>query len=87
MPNNNFNPQRMQGLVNVISKKIGVPPEQLMNELQQGKFDSALKNMKPQEATMFGQFMSNPQMLDKLMSTPQAQSLYNKLSGDDNNKK
>ncbi len=79
---NNTNPQAMQAMLNVVSKKIGVPPEQLKKELEAGKFDSALKNMKPQEAAMFNQFISNPQMLDKIMSTPQARSLYKKLSGE-----
>ena len=50
-------------------------------ELMQGKFDSAIKNMKPDEARIFNAVLSNPQMLEKLMSAPQAQALYQKLTG------
>ena len=55
--------------------------ERLKRELMQGKFDSAIKNMKPDEAQKFNAVLSNPQMLEKLMSAPQAQALYQKLTG------
>lgn len=37
--------------------------------------------MKPDEAQKFNAVLSNPQMLEKLMSAPQAQALYHKLTG------
>ena len=73
--------QNLNGLLQTVSQKLGVPPEQLRKELEAGKFDSALKNMSPAEANKFQQAVKNPQMLDKLMSTPQAKALYQKLSG------
>ena len=79
MTNNNY--ENMDALVNAVSKKLGISPEQLQSELKAGKFDSALKNMKPAEEAKFKQILSNPHLLDKFMSTPQAQSLYNKLTG------
>ena len=78
---NDANPNNMEALLKIVGKKLGIPPEQLKNELQSGKFDSALKNMKPQDAATFNQFLSNPAMVDKFLNTPQAQALYNKLSG------
>ena len=74
-------PQAMEALLKTVSGKLGVPPEQLRNELMQGKFDNALKNMKPDEAKKFNAILSNPKMLEKFMSAPQAQALYNKLTG------
>ena len=73
--------QNLNSLLQTVSQKLGVPPEQLRKELEAGKFDSALKNMSPAEASKFQQAVKNPQMLDKLMSTPQAKALYQKLSG------
>ena len=73
--------QNLNSLLQTVSQKLGVPPEQLRKELEAGKFDSALKNMSPAEANKFQQAVKNPQMLDKLMSTPQAKALYQKLSG------
>ncbi len=78
---NNIDKNQLQGLLNTVSKKIGVPPEQLRKELEEGKFDSALSAMNQQEATKFQQAVKNPALIEKLMSTPQAKALYNKLTG------
>lgn len=75
------NPQNLDALLNSVSSKLNIPPEKLRQELMQGKFDNALKNMKPDEAQKFNQILSNPKMLEKFMSAPQAQALYKKLSG------
>lgn len=75
-----LNSGNMNELLSAVSRKLGVPPEQLKRELEAGKFDSALKNMKPAEEAKFNQILNNPQFLDKFMSTPQAQALYKKLT-------
>lgn len=79
--NNNIDKNQLQGLLNTVSKKIGVPPEQLRKELEEGKFDSALSAMNPSESAKFQQAVKNPALIEKLMSTPQAKALYNKLTG------
>ncbi len=76
----NINTNNMNGLISAVSKKLGMPAEQLKRELESGKFDSALKNMKPADEAKFNQLIKNPQVLDKFMSTPQAQALYKKLT-------
>ena len=73
--------QDMEGLLQAVSKKLGVPADRLRKELQAGKFDSALQSMDPANAAKFQQAVRNPQMVEKLMSTPQAQALYRKLTG------
>ncbi|MCM1523744.1 MAG: hypothetical protein NC120_04725 [Ruminococcus sp.] len=75
------NPQNLDALLKTVSAKLNVPPEKLRQELMQGKFDNALKNMKPDEAQKFNQILGNPKLLEKFMSAPQAQSLYKKLTG------
>ena len=79
------NPQNVDALLKTVGGKLGIPPEQLRRELMQGKFDSAIKNMKPDEAQKFNAVLSNPKLLEKLMSAPQAQALYKKLSGSNGN--
>lgn len=81
MNKNNIDPKKLNGLLGVVSKKLGVPPEQLRNELEAGKFDSALSSMNSSDAAKFKQAVSNPKLVEKFMSTPQAQALYKKLSG------
>ena len=73
--------QNLNGLLQTVSRKLSIPPEQLRQELEAGKFDNALKNMSPAEANKFQQVVKNPQMIDKIMSTPQAKALYQKLTG------
>jgi len=85
MANINATPQQMEKLLGVVSAKLGVSAESLKKDLEQGKFDAALNNMKPAEAAAFNKIVGNPQMLDKFMSTPQAQALYAKLTGGKSN--
>ncbi len=77
----NVNPKQLEQLLGIVSAKLGVSSESLKKDLEQGKFDSALKNMKPADAATFNKMVSNPKMLEQFMSTPQAQALYNKLTG------
>lgn len=76
------NPQNVDALIKAVSTKLNIPPEQLKKELEAGKFDKAMQNMKPEETAKFNQVLKNPKMLEKLMSAPQAQALYKKLSGE-----
>jgi len=78
---NNIDPHKIAGLMNVVSRKIGVPPEKLRSELENGKFDSAISAMSPGDAAKFQQAVNNPQIVEKMMSSPQAKALYEKLSG------
>ena len=78
---NNIDPKKVTGLLNVVSKKIGVSPEKLRSELEEGKFDSALNAMNRNDAARFQQAVNNPKIVEKMMSSPQAKALYEKLSG------
>ena len=82
MNKNGIDPKKLNGLLGVVSKKIGVPPEKLRSELEAGKFDSALSGMNQNDAAKFRQAVNNPKLVEKMMSTPQAQALYRKLSGE-----
>ncbi|MCM1133509.1 MAG: transporter substrate-binding domain-containing protein [Ruminococcus flavefaciens] len=81
MDKNNIDKNQLNGLLNAVSKKIGVPPEQLRKELEAGKFDSALSGMSKGDAEKFRMAVNNPKIIEKMMSTPQAKALYEKLSG------
>ena len=79
--NNRIDPDKLSGLLNAVSRKIGVPADTLKRELEAGKFDSALSAMSGSDAARFRQAVNNPQLVEKMMSTPQAKALYKKLSG------
>ena len=82
MNNNGIDPKKLSGLLNVVSKKLGVSPDKLRSELEAGKFDSALSAMNRNDAAKFQQAVNNPKMVERMMSTPQAKTLYKKLSGE-----
>ncbi|MDE6834510.1 MAG: hypothetical protein K2J39_09755 [Ruminococcus sp.] len=82
MNKNNIDPNKVNGLLEAVSKKIGVPAEKLRKELEAGKFDSAISAMNKNDANKFQQAVNNPKIIEKMMSTPQAQALYKKLSGE-----
>ncbi len=82
MNSNNIDPKKINGLLDAVSKKIGVPPEKLKKELEAGKFDSAISAMNKNDAAKFQQAVNNPKLVEKMMSTPQAKALYKKLSGE-----
>lgn len=76
----NLNEKQLDLLLKTASKKLGTSPEQLKSQLQQGKFDNALSNMSPQQSAVFKSAVENPQIAEKIMSTPQFQELYKKLT-------
>lgn len=76
-PNNS--PQ-MNALLQKVSGKLGIPAEQLQQELQTGKFDRAIAALKPQEQAAFRQVLADPKQLDRLMNSKQARALYEKLT-------
>ncbi|HRR77347.1 MAG TPA: hypothetical protein P5191_11130 [Ruminococcus sp.] len=82
MNRNSIDPKKANGLINVLSKKIGISSEQLRSELESGKFDNTLSAMNKNDAAKFQQALNNPGLIEKMMSTPQAKSLYKKLSGE-----
>ena len=71
----------MQSLCSKQSAASWGSPEELRAQLEAGKFDSAIQRMNPGEAAKFQQAMQNPKLIEKLMSSAQAQALYKKLTG------
>ena len=78
--NENFNNKNLDAMINIVSSKLNVSPDVLKTQLQQGKFDSALKSMNKSDYNKFTQLMNNPQMAQKILSAPQLQALYKKLT-------
>ena len=81
MDKKNFDENKVNVLLGAVSKKIGVSSDQLRKELTEGKFDSALASMNKNDASKLQRVMNDPKLIEKMMSTPQAQALYKKLSG------
>lgn len=57
---NQMNPQALQALLGIASKKLGTTPEKLQQQLQDGTFEKALGNMPGNDAAKLKQALSNP---------------------------
>ncbi|MBQ8928134.1 MAG: hypothetical protein IJ055_07685 [Oscillospiraceae bacterium] len=79
--NRSYSQGELEGLLQVVSRKLGMAPEQLRADLEAGKFDRAMQSMDPVQAQKLRQAVRDPQMVERLMSTPQARALYEKLTG------
>lgn len=75
------NSAQLQQMLQVVSKKLGIPAEQLRKELEAGKFDQAIAGMDQQSAAKFKQVLADPKKLDQIMNSRQAKALYAKLTG------
>lgn len=81
MERQKLDPNQVNQLLDAASKKLGVPPQQLKAELETGKYDAMLKNMSPAQTAMMKNVLENPKKLEKLINSPQAKALLQKMSG------
>lgn len=77
----NSNDKYMDDIIKQAGMKAGVNPETLKNNIDNGKLDNLVSKMRPQDAAKFKQAMSNPQMAQQLLNTPQAQMLIKRFMG------
>ncbi len=68
-------------LLQTVSQKLGTSPDALRQALESGKLDAATKSMRPQDAQKLQSILGNQAQMQKLMQTPQAKALYEKLTG------
>lgn len=76
---NNIDQKTMQAMLGVVSKKIGMSPQELQKQLESGKLDGAMKGLSPQESRQLANALSNPAMAQRILATPQAQEIIRKL--------
>ena len=79
--NLNLNERQLEMLLKTASAKLGTTPEALKNQLQNGTFDKALTKVSDSQGEMLKKALSDPKQAEKLLSTPQAQAIYKKLTG------
>ena len=62
-----------------VSSKLGMTPQELEDALKSGKLDAAMKGMSQEDTAKLLNALSNPALTQKILSTPQAQEIINKL--------
>ena len=77
----NMNQKGMDALINMVSKKMGASPDDLKKNLQSGDINNITKSMSSDDAEKLKQALSNKELTQKIMSSPEAQEIMKKLSG------
>lgn len=77
----NLPDSKKQELLNAAAQKLGISPEELKKQLESGTFDKALCNMPRNDAAMLVKALSDQNTAEKILSSPQAKAIYQKLCG------
>ncbi|MGN1114008.1 MAG: hypothetical protein ACI4RC_02665 [Oscillospiraceae bacterium] len=80
MNRNKINPQALNTLLGIASKQLGTNPKDLENQLKSGSLDTALKGMPKEDVQKLQNVLSNPKSAEKILSTPQAKAILDKLT-------
>ena len=71
-PDNN----QLEALLKLTAQRMGTTPQALKNAAQRGDFSHILGNANSQENAALQKVLSDPEAAKKLLSTPQAQKLF-----------
>lgn len=74
-----MNNEQLRNVLSAVSGKLGVTPDELQQALQSGRLDAAMKNMGKNEQQKLSSIMKNKEQMEKIMNSPQAKALYEKL--------
>ena len=69
----------VSSLIGKASQTIGTSPQQLKQQIDNGKLDNIVSKLSPQQAKNFQDIINDPEKAKKLMETPQAKMLMKKL--------
>ncbi len=77
----NMSPKSMDALINLVSKKMGTSSDSLKKDLQSGNINNLTKGMNNNDVQKLKEALSNKELTQKIMSSPEAQELMKKLQG------
>ncbi len=81
MEKSSMNNEQLKNILGAVSGKLGVTPEELQSALKSGKLEAATKNMDKKQQQKLASLMNDKSKLEKLINSPQAKLLYEKLMG------
>ena len=79
---NQNNGRNLENLLNSVSEKLGKSPEELKKATQSGNIENLLGGLNQNDAQKIQKVLSDKNIANKLLASPQAQSLIKKLLGD-----
>lgn len=76
------NGRNLENLLNSVSERLGKSPEELKKATQSGNIENLLGSLNQNDAQKIQKVLSDKNIANKLLASPQAQSLIKKLLGD-----
>ncbi len=72
--NNEVSDDKLNLLINIVSKKMGMSPNTLRSKLEDGSFDNVVKNLSTEDAKKLENVVSNPSMVEKIITSPEVRN-------------
>lgn len=69
----------MEKMVRLVSGKLGISEEKLKEWLEKDDMESMMSNMRSEDADKLKKLMDNPSVKERLMKSPEAESLMKKI--------
>ena len=82
---NNNNNDKVENLLNSVSKYLGKDPQSLKESMQNGNIAQSLSNLNSEDAAKINKVLNDKNLASKLLSSPKAQKLLKDIMGDQNN--
>ena len=79
MDQSQFSEKKVEQLLSMASKKLGVSPDQLKSQLQQGNVQNAVQGGKV-DMNRFQKIVKDPGKIQQMLDTPAAKQLLKQLS-------
>lgn len=80
--NNNAKNPNAESLLKSVANKLGKTPKELEKATKEGNIENLLGNLKQEDAQKIKKILSDKGMANKILATPQAQKLIQKLLGE-----
>jgi hypothetical protein len=85
--NQGFSDQKVNMLLNIVSKKMGVSPEVLRKKLEDGSFDNIVKGLSESDVKKLSSLANDPNKVNSILSKPENAQKLNEILGNNNKKR
>ncbi|NLJ16139.1 MAG: hypothetical protein GX346_03305 [Clostridiales bacterium] len=74
-----MNEKALESILEMASKKLGVPIEKLKSTVEAGSVDELAKNLKKEDKEKLKSIMQNPKLDEQITKNPDIQNMIKKL--------
>lgn len=69
----------IEKMIDLVSKKLGIPKEKLKTTLEKGNIEDMLSDMKKEDAEKLKSVMNSSACKEKLLNSPEAEQIMKKM--------